>query len=68
MIIESHKQQTDINFQKTELETPVVIRFQNLVRYFRCVCRIIEMSIFKCFFTVFSNHLFISLSLVAENQ
>ena len=69
MIIESHnKQQTDINFQKTEPETPVVIRFQNLVRDFRCVCCIIEMSIFKCFFTVFSNHLFISLNLVVENQ
>ena len=68
IIIESHKQQTDIKFQKTEPETPVVIRFQNLVRDFCCVCCIIEMSIFKCFFTVFSSHLFISLTLVAENQ
>ena len=47
IIIQSHKQQIDINFQKTEPETPVVICFQNLVRDFCCVCCIIEMSIFN---------------------
>ena len=68
IIIESHKEQTDINFQKTEPETPAAIRFQNLVRDFCCVCCIIQMTIFKCFFTVISSHLFISLDLVAKNQ